>query len=65
MRRGGVRSQEYRPERIVSVAGCVRAHVEAALVLSGVEAELHHLPFPGNGHQNKFVAGLRELLLQL
>ena len=49
------------PRRVVVIQRSIRDEVTAAVRLSGCRAEVHYLPFPGNGWQNKFVAALEEL----
>lgn len=55
---------EIRPEIVVSVLQKIEPHVREAVKLTGLEVIFYVLPFPGNGHQNKYVDGLSNILRQ-
>lgn len=60
------RIKEYRPEYIICVMKAIKDHVERAIL----EADLgtirfYCLPFPGCGHQNKYVASLSKALNEI
>lgn len=45
---------EYKPEIVITLMKGISKYVVRAFVLADCKATLHTLPFPGNGHQNKF-----------
>ena len=59
------RIAEYQPQAIVSVLKRVDKNIVAAAIAAGSDAPRFSLPFPGNGHQNKFVNGLAAIVPQL
>ncbi|SRR6266849_1858502 len=59
------RIAEYQPQAIVSVVKRVNDDIVAAAIAAGSNAPRFSLPFPGNGHQNKFVNGLAAIIPQL
>lgn len=51
-----------RPEIVVCVLRKIGKHVEKAIIQSGVSVTTYITHFPGNGHQNKYIAALSEIL---
>jgi hypothetical protein len=51
-----------RPEVVVCVLKKIEKHVEKAVIQSGVSLTTYITPFPGNGHQNKYISALAEIL---
>jgi len=58
----GQRIVEMDPEVIVVVLKRLERYVREAINQSGRQFELHVLPFPGVGHQNRYIDGLRGIL---
>jgi hypothetical protein len=55
-----VRNSE--PAVVIAVFRKIEGHVRRAVEKSGIAATVCVLPAPGNGHQNKYVQGLVEIL---
>jgi len=56
------RIAKMNPEVIVVVMKGLESYVRKAIGETGQQYKLHVLPFPGNGHQKKFIEGLTEIL---
>ena len=56
------RIDNYNPDVIVIVLKKIDKYVRKAINLSNVSCPVYTLPFPGNGHQNKFVQKFSEIL---
>ena len=52
----------YKPEIVVIVLKRIERKVNEALDLSRIQCERYTLPFPGNGHQNKYIQKLSKIL---
>ena len=52
----------YNPEAIVIMLKKIERHVKSAVAIAGLTCPVYALPFPGNGHQNKFIRGLKNVL---
>jgi hypothetical protein len=52
---------EYKPEIVVSLMKGISQYVETAVTLADCQATVYTLPFPGNGHQNKFKFQIQEI----
>lgn len=53
------------PKMIFSLMLGVAPYVEKAAEASNLNIPVHHLPFPGNGHQNKFKQTLQGILTDI
>jgi hypothetical protein len=53
-----------RPEVLVCVLKKIEKHVEQAVKQSGVAVTTYVTPFPGNSHQNKYIAALADILIK-
>ena len=56
------RLTSYNPEIVVIVLKRIERRVNEALDLSRIQCERYTLPFPGNGHQNKYIQKLSKIL---
>jgi len=56
------RITEMKPRAVVAVLRKIEPHVRNAVAMTGLQLPCHALPFPGNGHQNKYIAGLEAIL---
>jgi hypothetical protein len=56
------RIREHDPEIIVIVLKRIEPYVREAIQKAGVSCPVYSLPFPGNGHQRRFIRGLVEIL---
>lgn len=56
------RIETYQPKVIVSLLKKIDKHVKSSIEKTSVSVAYYSLPFPGNGHQNKFSKELTELL---
>lgn len=56
------RIKEYDPSVIIIVLKKIEKYVNKAISKSKVTPVVHTLPFPGNGHQNKYIKELSKLL---
>jgi hypothetical protein len=52
----------HKPEIVVIVLKRIERKVNEALDLSRIQCERYILPFPGNGHQNKYIQELSKIL---
>ena len=52
----------YRPEAIAIVLKKVEPHVRIAVVQADIKPKLYVLPFPGHGHQEKYIAELETIV---
>jgi phenylpyruvate tautomerase PptA (4-oxalocrotonate tautomerase family) len=52
----------YRPEAIAIVLKKVEPHVRIAVVQADIEPKLYVLPFPGHGHQGKYIEQLETIV---
>ncbi len=59
------RIKEYRPEAIVCLLARIEKFVESAKTIIGSKAEFYSVPFPGNGHQKRFRAEMKNILPKL
>lgn len=57
-----IRLREYNPEVVAVALKKIEKHVIKAMNIAGICRPLYVLPFPGNGHQNKFIQGLCDIL---
>ncbi len=53
---------DYNPEAIVIVLKKIERYVKNAIRITGLSCPVYTLPFPGNGHQNRFIQGLSIIL---
>jgi hypothetical protein len=58
------RIRQMRPKVVVTVLRKIKRYVDQAIKKSGVETKNFVTPFPGNGHQNKYIDALAEILTQ-
>ncbi|BCG46470.1 hypothetical protein GEOBRER4_n1265 [Citrifermentans bremense] len=58
------RIKQMQPVVVVTVLKRIEAQVLEAIDKSGIHTETYTLPFPGNGHQNKYIESLAEILKQ-
>ncbi len=56
------RLTSYKPEIVVIVLKRIERKVNEALDLSCIKCKRYTLPFPGNGHQNKYIQKLSRIL---
>ena len=54
--------KNYNPEAIVIVLKKIERYVKYAIRTSGLSCAVYTLPFPGNGHQNRYIEGLISIL---
>ena len=55
----------YQPEVIISTPLAIRSEVVKSIELSGQNPRSFHIPFAGNGQQNKFVEQLSDIIKNL
>jgi hypothetical protein len=55
----------YQPEAIVSLLLFIEPFVDAAARMAGSNAPRYAVPFPGNGHQGRFLAAIADILPKL
>ena len=55
----------YHPQAIVTVVPRVKDDVVAAAIAASCDAPRYVMPFPGNGHQKKYVLQLAEIIPRL
>ncbi len=53
---------DYNPETIAIVLKKIERYVKNAIKIAGLSCPVYTLPFPGNGHQNKFIQCLSIIL---
>lgn len=53
---------EYRPERVIAVLRSIESDVRRAVLIANLNVPVHAVPFPGQGHQRRFVAELSAIL---
>ncbi len=53
---------DFDPEAIVIVLKKIERYVKNAIGIAGLRCPVYSLPFPGNGHQNKFIKELSSVL---
>jgi len=58
------RIRKFNPPVIAIVLKKIETYVREAINKSGCTPEIYVLPFPGNGWQNKYFAGLSEIILK-
>lgn len=58
------RIKRMQPTVVVTVLKKIEAQVQEAINKAGIRTEAYTLPFPGNGHQNKYIESLAEILKQ-
>lgn len=56
------RIEALNPEVVVTILRRIEPYVRAAIALTGKTVTFRSLPFPGQGHQTKYVAGLAEII---
>ncbi len=56
------RIKQMQPAVVVTVLKRIEAQVQEAINESGIRTGTYTLPFPGNGHQNKYIESLAEIL---
>ena len=56
------RLKDFRPEAIAIVLKKVETHVRVAIVLAEIKPEVFVLPFPGHGHQGKYIDLLEKIV---
>jgi len=56
------RIRDHNPGVIAIVLKRIEPHVREAIRKAGVSCPVYTLPFPGNGHQSRFIRGLVEIL---
>ena len=56
------RLKSYKPEIVIIALKKIERKVNEALELSSIQCERYALPFPGNGHQNKYIQKLSKIL---
>ena len=54
--------KDYKPEVIVIVLKKIDRYVKKATKIAGLSCPIYTLPFPGNGHQNKFIQEFSNIL---
>ncbi len=57
-----MRIQMYQPDVIISCLKKIEPYVQEAIEISNIQCRFYALPFPGNGHQNKYIEGLIRIL---
>jgi hypothetical protein len=55
--------KEMQPIAVVVVLKKIEKYVRDAIMGSGLTPEVHVLPFPGNGHQNRYVEELETIIV--
>jgi len=56
----------YNPEAIIIVIKAIEKNVWNAIYKAGVDtSHVYSLPFPANGHQQKYLSGLKDVLINL
>lgn len=58
------RIRQMQPKVVVTVLRKIKRHVDLAIEKSGVTTKNFVTPFPGNGHQNKYIDALADILTQ-
>lgn len=58
------RIRQMRPVIVVIALKKIKVYVNRAIEKSGVTAQTYVLPFPGNGHQNKYIDKLTGILMR-
>ncbi len=58
------RIKQMQPTVIITVLKRIETHVLKAIDQSGISTKAYTLPFPGNGHQNRYTEMLAEILHQ-
>ena len=53
---------DFDPEAIVIVLKKIERYVKNAISIAGLSCPVYSLPFPGNGHQNRFIKDLSTVL---
>ncbi len=56
------RIKVYCPIVVVSMLKKIEMDIRKSLRIAGVNPQLYSLPFGGNGHQNKYIEGLAEIV---
>ncbi len=56
------RLRQYQPEAIAIVLRKIETHVRDATALAGITPKLYVLPFPGHGHQRKYIEKMVEIV---
>ncbi len=56
------RLRTLQPEVVAIVLRKIDKYVREAVARSGVDARVYTLPFPGNGHQNRFIDELQMIV---
>ncbi len=59
------RIAEYQPEAIVSMLRCIDSTVNAAADAAGSRVPRYVVPFPGMGHQRRFLSEMAKILPKL
>ena len=54
--------KDYKPEVIVIVLIKIDQYVKKAIKIAELSCPVYTLPFPGNGHQNKFIQEFSNIL---
>lgn len=57
-----LRLSDARPEVIVIVLKKISGLVREAVTKAGLQVLIYELPFPGSGHQNRYIKPLAEIL---
>ena len=56
------RLKKYKPELVVAVLKRIKDPVEQAVCKARLQVPVYAIPFPGNGHQNRFKSELLRIL---
>ena len=56
------RLKSYKPEAIAVVLRKIEPHVRIATILAKLNPELYVLPFPGHGHQGKYISEMEKIV---
>jgi hypothetical protein len=58
------RLEAYNPRVTCIVLRKIEGYVRSAIAQSGIDTKTYVLPFPGNGHQKKYIAELTGVLME-
>lgn len=58
------RLSELKPSVIAVVVKKIEKYARSAVEQAGLKVPVYVLPFPGHGHQNKYMSDLREILIK-
>ncbi len=56
------RLAKWQPKVVCIVLKKIEPYVRSAIIKSGIYATVYVLPFPGNGHQNKYISELTKVI---